>query len=106
VSKIHRLVGTIEGTRYFNTSKEVDSFVRAEKICTESYARVDAAATCNLLERTLEETEQRLSRVQRMLYELLLAFPGDITQTDIGREVQNYCRHMNKGSQGPKNALK
>lgn len=41
-----------------------------------------------------------------MLYELLLAFPGDITQTDIGREVQNYCRHMNKGSQGPKNALK
>ncbi len=41
-----------------------------------------------------------------MLYELLLAFPGDITQTDIGREVQLYCRHMNKGSQGPKNALK
>ena len=91
MSKIHRMVGTIEGTRYFNTLKEMDSFVRAEKICTESCARVDAAAMCNLLEQTLGETEQRLSRVQQMLYELVLAYPGDITQTEIGTRVQQYC---------------
>lgn len=91
MSKIHRLVGTTEGTRYFNSAKEVDYFVRAGKICTESRARVDAAAMCNLLEQNLEETERRLSRVQKMLYELLLAFPGDITQTEIGNRVQKYC---------------
>ena len=91
MSKIHRLVGTTEGTRYFNTAKEVDSFCRELEVCTESYDRVDAAAMCNLLEQTLADTEQRLSRVQRMLYELLLAFPGDITQTEIGSRVQKYC---------------
>lgn len=91
MSKIHRVTSMIEGTNYFNTAKEVESWVRALEVCTESYDRVDAAATCNLLERTLAETEQRLSRVQKMLYELLLAFPGDITQTEIGSRVQKYC---------------
>ena len=90
MSKIHR-VTTIEDTMYFSTKREVESWVRALEVCTESYARVDAAATCNHLERTLAETEQRLSRVQQMLYELVLAFPGDITQTEIGNRVQKYC---------------
>ena len=90
MSKIHR-VSTIEGTTYFSTKREVESFCRELENCTESYCRVDAAAMCNLLEKNLTDTEQRLSRVQKMLSELLLEFPGDITQTEIGSRVQRYC---------------
>ena len=91
MSKVYRVAG-VDSVEYFNTAKETNR-CKPGGDEPESVECFDAAAQCNLLDRTIDETERRLNRVRMLLAELIEVCPtAAVFSTRAGKNAFDYLQ--------------